>query len=1074
MRKLRNLFLLLVIMLSSTGLWAADYGLPSDIQQGNILHCFDWKLSDIKASLPQIASAGFGAVQTSPLQRNVSVGAVWYDVYRPYDFRLIDSGLGSKQDLKDLCSEAAKYGVKVVVDVVFNHIDGSGWHDSWWDTGGRIRSNTTSGNIDWSNRDQITRWQSFGPEVNTENSDVQQRAKAYIEELKACGVKGIRFDAAKHIATPAEGSRFWSTVTSVSGMYYYGEVLDSPGGDANSVIKEYEKYMSVTDNGYSAQCLNSSGVPGGNGGWCNVGSSNKVVLWSESHDTYSNGGGTSSTNQHQVDLGYAITACRNGETSLYFSRPSSTQKDQIKVGQRGDISCLTKKEVTMVNKFRNAMVGKLDYFSNSNGCGVVTRKGGGACIVKNGGGNVSVTNGGGYAKSGTFKDRVSGNTFTVTATTISGNVSSSGVAVFWDDSDAASGTTTTDPDDGSDDGGSGSGSTGETPKGSGTCVFFKNTAGWSTPKVWAWNTSGNCNANGTWPGDEMTRQGDYYMWTLPSGKSVPTQIIFSNNGSPQTADLTFVNGGIYDASGSVIGQGDLSGTGGSGSDSGSGSGGSGDQGGTTTGEVAVYLNNTASWSSPTVWAWNTAANCNVNGTWPGDKMTLQGDGKWKWTLSAGKSMPTQIIFSNNGSPQTADLDFVNGATYNCSGQVESTGGSGSGSGDTDTDDSGSGSGTGGSGSGQGTTNPNAPSLNNQYYMTNPNGKVGTNKTINMQIANYVSSSALTSWTANELIAQGAANDVCQMFRGGHEYPFYDTYALYAAYDDNYLYLGCQYVNVFNDDKDNCKPYGAPIPISVALDLDPEKSLTGEMESSASDRGPWMKEGNIMYNNGMDALVYFSAKQGGTPGIFLPKSDGKFSYDAQYCKSFEANSIGYQDGLLPSISHIWGKDAYGYDYKDLENGTGFSDLKAKHQDAYHTFYEIKLPLQTLGITKSFIQNTGIGVMWLSTHGASATGSLPYDPCTYDNALTACAVDESTSGEKDDRDVFTYAMARIGHLAQGSQPTMIYGVEEMTMESPKSEVYTLDGRRIRTASTLTEAKRGLTKGVYIINGKKMVVK
>ena len=45
-----------------------DYGLMDNIQDGTILHCFDWKYADIMAELPNIAAAGFTSVQTSPAQ----------------------------------------------------------------------------------------------------------------------------------------------------------------------------------------------------------------------------------------------------------------------------------------------------------------------------------------------------------------------------------------------------------------------------------------------------------------------------------------------------------------------------------------------------------------------------------------------------------------------------------------------------------------------------------------------------------------------------------------------------------------------------------------------------------------------------------------------------------------------------------------------------------------------------------------------------------------------------------------------------------------------------------------------
>ena len=36
-----------------------SFGLVENIQDGTILHCFNWKFSDIKAELPNIAKAGF-------------------------------------------------------------------------------------------------------------------------------------------------------------------------------------------------------------------------------------------------------------------------------------------------------------------------------------------------------------------------------------------------------------------------------------------------------------------------------------------------------------------------------------------------------------------------------------------------------------------------------------------------------------------------------------------------------------------------------------------------------------------------------------------------------------------------------------------------------------------------------------------------------------------------------------------------------------------------------------------------------------------------------------------------------
>ena len=79
---------------------------------------------------------------------------------------------------------------------------------------------------------------------------------AFIQTIKEQGVKGIRWDAAKHIALPSEGCQFWPDVT-LDGLWHYGEILDSTGGDENKLMAEYTKYMSVTDTRYSNTLLNA-------------------------------------------------------------------------------------------------------------------------------------------------------------------------------------------------------------------------------------------------------------------------------------------------------------------------------------------------------------------------------------------------------------------------------------------------------------------------------------------------------------------------------------------------------------------------------------------------------------------------------------------------------------------------------------------------------------------------------------------------------------------------------------------------------------------------------------------------
>ncbi len=432
-KRLLSALMLMVLALPGM-LRAADYGLPANIQDGNILHCFNWTANQVKAELPAIAAAGYGSVQLSPMQRSDSkVGYPWHDLYRPYDLAF-KGGIATREELKALCEEAATYGIKVIVDVVANHVDKTaGYHDTWWDANGRVR---WEGGINYGDRRSITHGQlgDYG-DVNSEDAQVIARGKAYVEDLKSMGVKGIRWDAAKHIGLPSEGCGFWSSVTSVPGMYHYGEILDKPGPN-EGIIKEYGQYMAVTDNEYCDYAAKSNGgIPGGHGGgWdVNHGLGSKVVYWGESHDTYSNTDGWSKhTDQSIVDRAYAAYACRKGATALYLARPDATEFNSIKIG-KGSKTAYKSAHIAAVNKFRNAMVGKADYFTGTGNACSITRQGGGAVIVMKGSGNISIANGGGYCPAGTYKDMVSGGTFTVTASTISGNVGSSGIAVIMKD-----------------------------------------------------------------------------------------------------------------------------------------------------------------------------------------------------------------------------------------------------------------------------------------------------------------------------------------------------------------------------------------------------------------------------------------------------------------------------------------------------------------------------------------------------------------------------------------------------------------------------------------------------------------
>ena len=90
-----------------------------------------------------------------------------------------------------------------------------------------------------------------------------------------------------------------------------------------------------------------------------------------------------------------------------------------------------------------------------------------------------------------------------------------------------------------------------------TCAFFEAPATWTnTIKCWAWIDNGSNFTGGTWPGTACTLLGTanngnkVWKWTYSGTLTTrPQKIIFNNDGSPQTDDLIFENGGYYNKDG---------------------------------------------------------------------------------------------------------------------------------------------------------------------------------------------------------------------------------------------------------------------------------------------------------------------------------------------------------------------------------------------------------------------------------------------------------------------------------------------------------------------------------------------
>ena len=441
----------------------ADYGLAKSIQDGQILQAWNWSYNGIKNNMKKIAEQGFTAVQTTPIQtiKESTLGKTmqgsWWVYYQPSQFHIDTNGsnaLGTASDFKAMCAEAHKYGVKVVVDAVLNHMANKGDNTLSDTIPGDIKNDSscwhsiTTNTSNWSSRWDITHNCMGGlPDLNTGNKKIQNYEIVFMKECIDAGVDGFRFDGAKHIEVPNDaenaGSDFWTNILgtttsyaqSTKGItpYYYGEILDATGGGQN-IVNQYTNMMSVTCNSVSNDIRNKVNSGDANGAKRtdfsyddgSAPSGKRAVLWNESHDTYADNKsrGQSDTTMKKT---WAIVGSRAEAQAMYLARPRS-YSDSIGTAS---VTAWGDKEVAAVNHFKNYFVGKTEYMSASGSIVYNERGTEGVVLVNLNGGSTSVNVKANKMKDGTYTDQVTGGTFRVSGGQISGNIGGTGVAVVY-------------------------------------------------------------------------------------------------------------------------------------------------------------------------------------------------------------------------------------------------------------------------------------------------------------------------------------------------------------------------------------------------------------------------------------------------------------------------------------------------------------------------------------------------------------------------------------------------------------------------------------------------------------------
>ena len=372
---------------------------PDCTNTETILHVWSWNFPTIAENMKQIVDAGFTMLQTSPVNAcfspeggNIKIfdekEGNWYHYYQPTDWTIGNNILGTEEEMKAMLDSAKKYDIRVLVDVLPNHtaFDIDLVTDQFYEAvGGRdkmFHSSGLEGISDYNDRTQCT-LQGVGglPDVNTENPLFQKYYMGFVNRLIEMGVRGFRYDTAKHIGVHSDPldteagvteNDFWDVATGrkevlgvslsipYDSLFVYGEVLQ----DKNVPEEEYAGYLGQTASSYghvlrevlakrSAKDIDLIS-------WYHRAAPEYLTTWVESHDTYCNANESAGLTDAQIRTGWVFLTARQNGTPLFYSRPMNSTRENYwgdnLLGARGNDEFFHP-EVVAVNNFRKEMKG---------------------------------------------------------------------------------------------------------------------------------------------------------------------------------------------------------------------------------------------------------------------------------------------------------------------------------------------------------------------------------------------------------------------------------------------------------------------------------------------------------------------------------------------------------------------------------------------------------------------------------------------------------------------------------------------------------------------------------------------
>ncbi|KAL1137765.1 hypothetical protein AAG570_009461 [Ranatra chinensis] len=241
-----------------------------------IVQLFEWTFKEIEEECKNfLGPYGFAGVQTSPINEYIVINPSrpWYERYQPISYKII-SRSGNEDEFKKMVETCNKVGVRIFVDVVFNHMSGDAPNARG--TGGspadpknkyypavpynKSHFHSTCSIESYQNAHEVRNCELVGlRDLDQSQFYVREKIIEYLNHLIDLGVGGFRVDAVKHM-WPADVQYIYSKVKSLSTVhgfkagtkpYIYQEVIDLGGEGIKAT--EYTDFGSVVDFVYSRE-----------------------------------------------------------------------------------------------------------------------------------------------------------------------------------------------------------------------------------------------------------------------------------------------------------------------------------------------------------------------------------------------------------------------------------------------------------------------------------------------------------------------------------------------------------------------------------------------------------------------------------------------------------------------------------------------------------------------------------------------------------------------------------------------------------------------------------------------------